>query len=149
MARIMQNNNNDSEEDEIIAAAAAVIILAAQVPVRSCWVKEWVGRRETHGAYATIVQELMNEDPQAYKQFVRSTFADLSPIFRIPARSIRDIVLDTSLMTTSRWWCHTTCSQFSCLFDNFHVKFKPQRVLYVLWELFNLLGQHLEEGVIF
>ncbi|KAK7465071.1 hypothetical protein BaRGS_00037768 [Batillaria attramentaria] len=135
----MQNNNSDSEEDEIIAAAAAVIILAAQVPVRSCWVREWVGRRETHGAYATIVQELMNEDPQAYKQFVRmryehfrelevlvdplirrqdtvmrqsikpgerlavtlrylgsgSTFADLSPIFRIPARSIRDIVLDT------------------------------------------------------
>ncbi|KAK7495413.1 hypothetical protein BaRGS_00013352 [Batillaria attramentaria] len=120
----MQNNNSDSEEDEIIAAAAAVIILAAQVPLRSCWVREWVGRRETHGAYATIVQELMNEDPQAYKQFVRMRYEHFRELEVLVDPLIRrqDTVMRQSIkpgerlaVTQSKCWGYTTYERFLLL----------------------------------
>ena len=44
------------------------------------WVRQWLARRELHGAYDTLLQELNREDPQGHKNFVRiypELFADM------------------------------------------------------------------------
>lgn len=38
---------------------------------RTCWVKDWVGRRSNLGASSTILTELANEDRQEYKKIMR------------------------------------------------------------------------------
>lgn len=38
---------------------------------RSCWVKEWVGRRSVLGASATLLEELAKEDPTEYRKVMR------------------------------------------------------------------------------
>jgi hypothetical protein len=44
---------------------------------RSCWVREWILRREFQGANNNLVQELRIEDPNQYKNFFRMTAADI------------------------------------------------------------------------
>ena len=38
---------------------------------RKVWVKNWVGRREKCGASSTLLKELKDEDPVAYRNILR------------------------------------------------------------------------------
>lgn len=40
---------------------------------RSCWVRKWIARRPQFGSYASILTELVVEDPGQYKNFLRMT----------------------------------------------------------------------------
>ena len=37
------------------------------------WVKPWIGRRTDYGASNTLLKELKNEDPAAYRNILRIT----------------------------------------------------------------------------
>ena len=38
---------------------------------RQVWMKKWLMRRSTQGAYTTLIKELDAEDPEKYRQFHR------------------------------------------------------------------------------
>ena len=66
------HQRNEKENDDIIiAAAATVVILSDRSCRRSLWVRDWIKRRNSLGAFATLMQEVAEEDPKAYKQCVR------------------------------------------------------------------------------
>jgi len=47
---------------------------------RTLWMKSWVARRLEYGVYHSLVQELRQDDPSAYRNFLRmnwSSFNDL------------------------------------------------------------------------
>ena len=54
-----------------------------KVPKRNVWVKPWIKRRTDYGAPNTLLKELKNEDPAAYRNILRildfSNFASISP----------------------------------------------------------------------
>jgi len=54
------------EEDDIIVALCIIIIArAAQIIKRRPrrWIRSWIQRRQIHGAYHALMQELSTEDP--------------------------------------------------------------------------------------
>jgi len=47
---------------------------------RSCWVRDWIGRREILGMSASLVNELMTEDTEEFRSMFRmdvTTFENL------------------------------------------------------------------------
>lgn len=38
---------------------------------RKFWIRSWIERRQEQGAYANLVHELKNEDPNMYKRYFR------------------------------------------------------------------------------
>lgn len=61
--------------------AAAVIInyilkKRRKTRTRKCWVKEWIAKRGTQGAYSKLLVELRCEDSQYFKNFLRMSASD-------------------------------------------------------------------------
>lgn len=57
-----------------IQAAAAVMYLLSdddEKKYRSCWVRDWIQKREKVGFYRKLLVELKTEDAAAYKNFLR------------------------------------------------------------------------------
>jgi hypothetical protein len=50
---------------------------------RKVWVKNWVGRREKYGASSTLLKELKDEDPVAYRNILRSGGARFDALLRL------------------------------------------------------------------
>ena len=40
---------------------------------RNVWAKQWIGRLTDYGASNTLLKELQNEDPEAYRNILRIT----------------------------------------------------------------------------
>ena len=77
MADIQQalclSDPSSSEDEEVLLS---ILLLRRRrrrlrAPNRKKWVRTWVSRRQTHGAFANIVQELNLEDAEKFKQFHR------------------------------------------------------------------------------
>ena len=62
--------DSDSDDDMLLAAAACLIKTKQRAP-RSCWTRPWLLRRNLHGAYHTLLQELQHEDAGNYANFLR------------------------------------------------------------------------------
>jgi hypothetical protein len=67
--------------------AGAVVILAHHLNNnnkkkrnRTCWVKEWILRRDQYGAYTNLLNELRMEDPGQLKNFIRMSAIDLEEL---------------------------------------------------------------------
>lgn len=63
-----------------LAAAIIVLCAAKKKRRRSCWVRKWIARRPKFGAYASLLTELVIEDPGQYKKFLRMTPALLEEL---------------------------------------------------------------------
>jgi hypothetical protein len=68
-----------------IRTAAALLVLCKhhnnkKKRNRTCWVREWILRREMYGAYANLVNELKIEDAQQFKIFIRMSAVDLEEL---------------------------------------------------------------------
>ncbi|XP_054259561.1 uncharacterized protein LOC128984283 [Macrosteles quadrilineatus] len=65
----------------------------------SCWVREWVGRREEMGASSTIFLELAEEDPLEYKKFMRMSVMQFNHLLSLiePTISKRDTVMRSAI----------------------------------------------------
>lgn len=50
---------------------------------RKVWVKNWVGRREKYGASSTLLKELKDEDPVAYRNMLRSGGAQFDALLQM------------------------------------------------------------------
>lgn len=55
---------------------------------RSCWVKEWVGRRNILGASATLFHELAEEDPTEYKKVMRMSVGQFNELLNLVEHKI-------------------------------------------------------------
>ena len=70
---------------EVVRAGVVVVALLLRKELekrkkrkyRKVWVKNWVGRREKCGASGTLLKELKDEDPVAYRNILRLDRAQL------------------------------------------------------------------------
>ena len=60
------------EEDDIIVTLCIIIVRAAQIIKRRQrrWIRSWIQRRQIHGAYHALMQELSTEDPKGFQNFL-------------------------------------------------------------------------------
>ena len=89
------------------AVSASCIIIAIlmkrkkrrRVKKRACWVKKWISRRASLGAYQTLLRELQEEDPFSYRNFLRmdhNTFQELLELVR-PFIQRQDTVMRSAI----------------------------------------------------
>lgn len=66
---------------------------------RSCWVREWVGRREEMGALSKIFRELAEEDPHEYKKVMRMSVMQFNYLLSLiePTISKGDTVMRSAI----------------------------------------------------
>lgn len=50
---------------------------------RTCWVKDWVSRRESFGASATIIRELSEEDPVEFRKHLRMSVVQFNELLSL------------------------------------------------------------------
>lgn len=82
------------------AAAAAVLIAISRKQRRKkarkrIWVKEWIARRPTLGAYTMLLDELRSEDPNKLKKFLRMSENDFTFLLDLVSDKISK--LDTNM----------------------------------------------------
>lgn len=88
----------DMSRTRRLAAAVAVAVIITRkrrVIKKRIWVRNWIARRATLGAYAQLLQELRNEDPKQFKIFLRMSEED----FNLLLTFIHDIIIkvDTNM----------------------------------------------------
>ena len=73
--------------DEIIVPLCIIIIcvglhqLRGQLVRRRFWVRPWIRRRSTNGAYHALLKELSNEDKKGYKHFLILVLDSFTELF--------------------------------------------------------------------
>lgn len=60
---------------------------------RECWVEDWVSRRETVGASATIIQELSEEDRLEFKKILRMSVAQFTAILNVIEPGLQNVIV--------------------------------------------------------
>ena len=78
------------DELEKVKVATASIIIALYCDDdkkprkrRSDWVKRWLQRRDSHGFYAQLLSELILEEPDIYKNYLRMTAENFDEILSL------------------------------------------------------------------
>lgn len=71
---------------------------------RSCWVREWILRRENYGAYNNLLNELRIEDAQQFRNFIRMSAIDLEKLLCLVGGKIQkqDTHLRASIPASER-----------------------------------------------
>jgi len=63
---------------------AAIVVIMNGLKIkknkRSVWVREWILRREEHGAYSQLMRELSVEDPSQFSNFLRTKLSDFEDL---------------------------------------------------------------------
>ena len=107
MANILEDQYSSSSEDEEILLSILLLrrrrrrLRAAN---RKKWVRSWISRRQTHGAFANIVQELNSEDTEKFRQFHRLDRNSFEEILAMvcPLIEKKDTLLRSSVKPTER-----------------------------------------------
>ncbi|XP_053390824.1 uncharacterized protein LOC128553673 [Mercenaria mercenaria] len=96
--------------DGIIAIVCVIMIMSAinlqhrdRLRGRQ-WVRPWIARRGQYGAYHALMQELRQEDPRSYKNFVRmdkDTFTELLELVT-PLIKKKDTFMRNSISAAER-----------------------------------------------
>src|SRR5215475_9436403 len=76
---------------EVVRAGVVVVALLLRKELekrkkrksRKVWVKNWVGRREKCGASSTLLKELKDEDPVAYRNILRLDGAQFDALLQM------------------------------------------------------------------
>ena len=74
----------------IIIANAVKIIFFKRQRRRRQWTRPWIQRRSQDGAHHALLQELITEDPDGFRNFLRFVFVSSTPY--TPHRSKRHII---------------------------------------------------------
>ncbi|KAJ8931570.1 hypothetical protein NQ314_015517 [Rhamnusium bicolor] len=87
------------------AAAAAVFIAISRKQRREktrkrIWVKEWIAKRPTFGAYTMLLEELRSEDPKQLKIFLRMSETDFNFLLQLVSDKISK--LDTNMRESNK-----------------------------------------------
>ncbi|KAG8236191.1 hypothetical protein J437_LFUL016287 [Ladona fulva] len=71
---------------------------------RKCWVREWILRRDTHGAHNNLLKELKIEDSQQFRNFIRMSATDFEGLLAKVGTKIqkRDSHLRASIPPSER-----------------------------------------------
>jgi hypothetical protein len=64
----------------IAAVAGYIAVHRRNENPRRLWVKQWIQKRPQQGVYLNLLQELRNEDPSSYKNFLRMDQAQFDDI---------------------------------------------------------------------
>ena len=65
---------SSDEELEVGAILAATAVIFGKRKRRKEWAKDWLRERETYGAYSTLLTELLLEDNQEARRFLRMSY---------------------------------------------------------------------------
>ena len=71
------------KEDDITVALCIIIIArAAQIIKRRPrrWIRSWIQRRQIHGSYHALMQELSTEDPKGFQNFLKMGKTDFQEL---------------------------------------------------------------------
>lgn len=76
-----------AEKRAAVAATAALLILEAldELPAkkpRSCWVHPWLKGRLKKGAYENLMRELVPDDGEAYRRYIRMDTATFEEVLQ-------------------------------------------------------------------
>ncbi|KDQ71594.1 hypothetical protein L798_08226 [Zootermopsis nevadensis] len=69
-----------ADEQQRVAAAAVNLILLKRRRRRTVWVKPWISRRSSHGAYSRLVRELWVEDLIQLQSLLRMSSTGIEEI---------------------------------------------------------------------
>ena len=65
---------SSDEELEVGAILAATAVILSKRKRRKEWAKDWLRERETYGAYSTLLTELLLEDDEEARRFLRMSY---------------------------------------------------------------------------
>ncbi|GFR86336.1 nuclease harbi1-like protein [Elysia marginata] len=88
MAEFRPDTTSTSEEEDAVIASCLLLSLPTKRKVRKhrkkreFWVRPWVMRRPSLGAYANLLKELANEDQQACTSFLRMGIANFNALLQ-------------------------------------------------------------------
>ena len=103
-------------EDEAGSVAPGMILFLVEKRrkrkkerIKRCWVKDFVGRRNTRGVYHSLLKELVIEDVPAYNNHLRmdtATMEDLlqriAPIITKQDNHMRDVISPGNIFSSQR-----------------------------------------------
>ncbi len=107
MANVDESQDSSSSEDEEILLLILLLRRRkrrSRAANRKTWIKSWVSRRQTQGAFANIVRELDCEDPEKFRQFHRLDRASFEEVLTLvrPIIEKEDTQLRCSLKPVER-----------------------------------------------
>jgi hypothetical protein len=91
--------------DVKLAAAVYIAVINKRRKVkRTCWVKEWVRRRDKQGAYTQLIRELQLEDAQQFRNFTRMSAVELQSLVNLlgPVIGKRDTSMRSAISVQER-----------------------------------------------
>jgi hypothetical protein len=68
------------EEDDIIIITRAAQIIKRRQRRPQRWIHSWIQRRQIHGAYNALMQELSTEDPKGFQNVLRMGKTDFQEL---------------------------------------------------------------------
>lgn len=78
--------SSDSDDDSIISTILLTgnILSQRRKPKRRrlVWTRDWIQRREEHGAYHSLLRELRASDPVSYRNFIRMDEVSFSTLLQ-------------------------------------------------------------------
>jgi hypothetical protein len=73
----------------VVMAGAAVELSRRKRKKRSVWVKPWILERPVHGAYSSLVSELINTDAASFRNYTRMDVASFEELLsRVEAQNL-------------------------------------------------------------
>ena len=81
-----ESDLSSDEEVEVGAILAATAIVFRKR--RTCWTKDFLSGRETNGAYYTLLRELLIDDDQETRRFLRMSYES----FQVLLASVRPLI---------------------------------------------------------
>jgi hypothetical protein len=92
---------------EVKLAAAvyiALVINKRRKVKRTCWVKNWVRRRDKQGAYTQLIRELQLEDAQQFRNFTRMSAVEVQSLVNLlgPVIGKQDTAMRSAISVQER-----------------------------------------------
>ena len=88
---------------------------------RSVWIRPWIGRRQKFGVFATLVQELHQEDKEKYKQYFRvdptgfqAILGKVGPAIKKQDTSMRKSITPAERLAVTLRFLATGLCKFPC-----------------------------------
>lgn len=85
-------------------AAAKIIIKRRRKKDRSCWVKDWIMKRNQFGVFSHLLKELKSQDSDYYKNFLRMDSACFEILLKkvTPLIEKQDTVMRLAISASER-----------------------------------------------
>jgi len=96
--------DGDISTDDELQLAAIALFLEQKKRKRSCWAREWLQKRPKYGAYSCLLQELLNDDTKAARNFLRMSHDNFAKLLEVVGPHIQkqDTVMREAIKPAER-----------------------------------------------